>query len=141
MPDNPKANWEDDWANAFEEGFYDNVDGAEEDSEKKALLIETDAQGRTRVVGVAHGAEAERVIADAEASGLEVRQNAAQVQDLLLRDQDTATDVPPEIYELMSTVMSFAQDLADEWSSRGSETLPRAGRVATEIEFSHEDLE
>lgn len=134
-------NWEDNWANAFEEGFYDNLDGAEEEgSEKKALLVETDAQGRTRVVGVAHGAEAERVIAEAQAGGVEVRQNAAQVEDLLLKEQTGATDVPPEIYELMSTIMSFAQDLSDEWSTRGSETLPRAGRIATELEFSHEDV-
>jgi type III secretion system FlhB-like substrate exporter len=138
MPESSK-NWEETWANAFEEGFYDNVDGAE-DPDKKALLVETDAQGRSRVVGVATGAEAERMIAEAQASGVEVRQNAAQVEDLMLREQSTATDVPPEIYDLMSTLMSFAQELGQEWSARGSETLPRPGRLATEVEYSHEDI-
>ena len=117
-----------------------DVDGTRIRLWLERLLVETDAQGRTRVVGVAHGAEAERVIAEAQAGGVEVRQNAAQVEDLLLKEQTGATDVPPEIYELMSTIMSFAQDLSDEWSTRGSETLPRAGRIATELEFSHEDV-
>jgi type III secretion system FlhB-like substrate exporter len=138
MPDPAKANWEESWANAFEEGFYDNVDGAE-DAEKKALLVETDAQGRSKVVRVAHGAEAERIIAEAQASGVEVRQNAAQVENLLLEEQVGATDVPPEVYDLMSTIMEFAQELSQEWSGRSSETLPRAGRL-TEIEYSHEDI-
>lgn len=128
--------WEDDWANAFEEGFYDNLDGAEE---KKALLVETDAQGRTKVVGVAHGAEAERIVAEAQASGLEVRRNAEQVETLL-QEQSGATDVPPEIYDLISTLMGFAQELSQEWASRGSDALPRAGRISTEIEYSHEDV-
>jgi type III secretion system FlhB-like substrate exporter len=136
MPD--KANWEDTWANAFEEGFYDNVDGAED--EKKALLLEKDAQGRTRVVGVAHGEEAQRVIAEAQASGVEVHQNAAQVQRLLEEEIGTSTDVPPEIYDLMSTMMGFAQELSLEWSARGAEALPRPGRLVTELEFSHEDI-
>lgn len=140
MPDHGerKVNWEDTWANAFEEGFYDNVDGAE-DPDKKALIVETDAQGRTKVVGVAHGAEAERLIAEAEASGVEVRRNASQVEDLL-QEQSGATDVPAEIYELMSTVMDFARELSEEWVNRGSDLLPRAGRVGREVEFSHEDV-
>lgn len=135
MPDSGKAGWEENWANAFEEGFYDNLDGAEE--EKTALLVETDARGRTKVVGVAHGEEAERIIADAQASGLEVRQNAEQLEHLL-EEQSGATDVPAEIYNLIETLMGFAQELSQEWNHRGSDLLPRPGRVATEIEYSHE---
>lgn len=139
-PSDHKAAWEETWAQSFEEGFYDNVDGAE-DPEKKALIVETDARGRSKVVGVATGAEAERLIADAQAGGVEVRQNAAQVESLM-QEQSGATDVPPEIYELMSTIIGFAQELGQEWVTRGQETLPRArmGRDG-EIEFSHEDLE
>jgi type III secretion system FlhB-like substrate exporter len=138
-PGERKSNWEETWAEAFEEGFYDNVDGAE-DPDRKALIVETDAQGRTRVVGVAEGAEAERLIAEAEASGLEVHRNASQVEELL-QEQSGATDVPAEIYELMSTVMDFARELSEEWVGREAEILPRAGRVGREIEFSHEDVE
>jgi type III secretion system FlhB-like substrate exporter len=141
MPDGDgKANWQETWAQSFEEGFYDNVDGAEQESEKKALVVKRDAQGRERVVGVATGAEAERIIAEAERSGVEVRQNAAQVESLL-EEGHGATDVPAEIYELMSVVIDFAQELSQEWSVRGSDSLPRPGTVATELEFSHEDLE
>lgn len=139
MPDGSKKNWEDNWANAFEEGFYDNVDGAEE--EKRALIVETDAQGRTRVVGEATGEEAERLIAKAQASGVEVRQNAAQLEQLMQQEQEGGEEVPPEIYDLMATIIGFAQELSQEWSSRGEEALPRAGRVGREIEYSHEDVE
>lgn len=142
-PQEGETSWEDTWANAFEEGFYDNVDGAE-DPDKRALIVETDAQGRTRVVGVAEGAEAERLIAEAEASGVEVRRNVSQVESLL-REQGSekggATDVPPEVYDLMSTVMEFARELSEEWTHRGSDILPRAQRPGRELEFSHEDIE
>lgn len=137
-PSRDKANWEENWANAFEEGFYDNLDGAED--EKKALIVETDAQGRTKVVGVATGAEAEKIIAEAQASGVEVRQNAAQVEQML-DEQEGATDVPPEVYELLSSLIEFAHDLGQEWSSRGQETLPRAAALRTEVEYGHDEVE
>ncbi len=137
-PGKGKENWEESWANAFEEGFYDNLDGAED--EKKALIVETDAQGRQRVVGVATGAEAEKMIAEAQASGVEVHQNATQVEQLL-EEQSGATDVPPEVYELLSTLIEFAHDLGQEWESRGNEMLPRAASVRTEVEYGHDDVE
>ncbi len=133
--------WHENWADAFEGGFYDNLDGAEE---KKALLVETDAKGRTKVVGVATGAEAEKLIADAAASGLEIRQDAAQVEQLeenTTAGLESATDVPPEIYDLMATVIHFAQELTQEWVVRdGAQPVPRPSS-STELEFSHEDVE
>lgn len=135
-----KGNWQETWAQSFEEGFYDNLDGAEDEAERKALIVKRDAQGREKVVGVATGAEAERIIAEAQATGVEVRQNAAQVESLL-QEQGAATDVPAEIYELMSVVIDFAQELSQEWTARASDSLPRAGTVATEIEYSHEAIE
>lgn len=140
-PESPKEPWHENWAEAFEGGFYDNLDGAEE---KKALLVETDAQGRTKVVGVATGVEAEQLIASAQASGMEVRRDAAQVEELSdpgSTAPSSATDVPPEIYDLMSTVIEFAKELTQEWVARdGHQPVPRPA-VATELEFSHEDLE
>lgn len=132
------ADWEATWANAFEEGFYDNLDGAE--AEKKALIVETDAQGRQKVVGVATGAEAEKMIAEAQASGVQVHQDAGQVEQLL-EEQSGATDVPPEVYELLSALIEFAHDLGQEWESRESEMLPRAARVRAEVEYGHDEVE
>ena len=133
--------WHENWADAFEGGFYDNLDGAEE---KKALLVETDAQGRTKVVGVATGAEAEKLIAEAQASGLEVRQDATRVEQLeetSASGLESATDVPPEIYDLMATVIHFAQEMTQEWVVRdGAQPVPRPS-ISGEIEFSHEDVE
>ena len=106
-PEKDPTPWHENWAEAFGGGFYDNLDGAEE---KKALLVETDAKGRTKVVGVATGAEAEELIASAQARGMEVRQDASQVEELSEAGSApaSATDVPPEIYDLMSTVIEFA---------------------------------
>lgn len=142
-PEKDPTPWHENWAEAFGGGFYDNLDGAEE---KKALLVETDAQGRTKVVGVATGAEAEELIASAHARGLEVRQDASQVEELSEAGSGSesalasATDVPPEIYDLMSTVIEFAKELTQEWVARdGHQPIPRPS-ATTEIEFSHDDL-
>jgi type III secretion system FlhB-like substrate exporter len=148
MPDDRKSNWQESWAQSFEEGFYDNLDGVEDD--KKAVLVELDAQGRSKVVGVATGAEAEKVIAEAERKGVQVRRDAAHVESLIGQEESGAPDVPNEIYELMSAVIGFAQDLSQEWVSRSSDSLPRAGALSgeepqggrpTSIEYSHEDVQ
>ena len=61
------------------------------------------------------------VIAKAQASGVEVRQDGEQVEQLL-RPESSESNVPPEIYELMSTIISFAQELNEQWvSPPGSE--------------------
>lgn len=134
-----KTPWHENWAEAFEGGFYDNLDGTQE---KKALLVETDAHGNSRVVGVATGADAQQLIASAEASGMEVLQDAAVVEEFADSgpEPSSAAEVPPEIYELMSTVIEFAKELTEEWVVRdGHQPIPRP-KVNTELEFSHEDL-
>ena len=130
-------NWQENWQSAFEEGYYDNVDGAED--EKKALIVKTDAKGQTKVVGMATGAEAEKIIAEAQASGVEVRRDAAQVEHLM-QEQSGATDVPAEVYELMSTIIGFAQELSQEWVSQRSESIGQPFKLATEIEYTLEDV-
>lgn len=138
MPKERPESWEETWANAFEEGFYDNLDGAQDP--KTALVLETDAQGRQKVVGVATGADAERLIAEAEASGVEIRRDADQVEHLL-QEQSGATDVPAEIYALMSTLLEFATELSQEWAQRDQECLPRAAPGSRDIEYGHEAIE
>lgn len=55
----------------------------DEQAPKRAVVMGKDAAGQARVVGIVEGAEAEAVIAKAQASGVEVRKDAAQVDRLL----------------------------------------------------------
>lgn len=135
-----KQHWVENWQNSFDDGFYDSDDGApEEFTEKKAFAVRTDAQGKTKVVGMATGADAERMISEAKAGGVKVQQNAAQVEQLM-SEQSGATGVPTEVYQLMSTVIGFVQELSEEWKSRNVEDLGGVPIPATEIEFTMKDV-
>lgn len=133
-----KPKWHEAWQEAFEEGM-DETEAAQK-KEKKAVAVHTDAQGNTRVVKTATGAEAERMIAEARAEGVEVRTNAAEVEGLLV-EQSGATDVPAAVYELMSAVIGFAQELDEEWRVQNSEELPAPQSASTEFEFTIDDIE
>lgn len=86
----------------------------------KAVVVETTADGRSRVVASKEGAEAEELIAKARSSGVEVRKDAKEV-DQLLRRESGDSNIPPEIYELMSTIITFAQELNDQWTDGSRE--------------------
>ena len=83
---------------------------------RKAVVVETTADGQTRVVATKEGAEAEELIAKARSAGVEVRKDAQEVDQLLARESGDS-NIPPEIYELMSTIITFAQELNDQWGS------------------------
>lgn len=89
--------------------------------EKVAIALKTDDQGRTRVVGVGTGAEAEKMVAQAHAHGVEVKQDAEQVEQLTQSEDADDEGVPEEIYELMSEVINFALELNEQWLSEGAE--------------------
>ena len=82
---------------------------------KRALILREDAQGQSRVVGIVEGADAEAVIAKAQASGVEVRKDAQEVEQFL-RPQAEESNVPQEVYDLMATIIGFAQELNEQWS-------------------------
>lgn len=128
--------WEESWAQSFEEGFYDNLDGAEE---KQALLVEVDAQGNSKVVGVAKGAEAEKLIDEAKQNEIAVYQDAAGVESLL-QGVERSTDVPGEVYELISAMIGFAQDLDSEWCAQKLPAAVASLPGSLEVEFGHEDI-
>lgn len=129
-----KPKWTEAWQEAFEEGVAE--DGQR--GQKKAVAITTDEDGNTRVIRTASGAEAEKMIAQAQAKGMEVRTSAAEVEGLL-EEQSGATDVPAAVYELMSAVIGFAQELDQEWKLENSEELPPP-TASTEFEFTIDDL-
>ncbi len=87
---------------------------AVEPDEKKAVAVEHLPDGTTRVVAAATGVEAEKMIAKAQASGVDVQRSPEEV-DQLLRSENEGTNVPPEVYELMSVVINFTQELNDQW--------------------------
>lgn len=97
--------------------WQEAVDG--EPQEKMAVALKTGPDGRTRVVAAGTGAEAEKIIASARAAGVEVRQDADEVQELIASEGDESS-VPPQIYELMATVVNFAQELNEQWLSERS---------------------
>ena len=91
----------------------------DEQAPKRAVIMGRDAAGQARVVGIVEGAEAEAVIAKAQASGVEVRKDAAQIDRLLSQGGEATgapeSRVPAEIYELMATIIGFAQELNEQW--------------------------
>lgn len=95
------------WQEAVERG----------ERERKAVAYETGPDGRTRVKAIGTGAAADEIIARAQESGVEVRRNAEQVEELL-RAEGEEHSIPPEIYELMATVINFAQELNEQWLRR-----------------------
>ena len=82
---------------------------------KRAVAVRYGPDGEIEVLGVAEGAEAEAMIAQAERQGMAVRRDQEQVDDLF-RSQQPASRVPPEVYELMSMMVEFAQELSDAWA-------------------------
>lgn len=131
-----KPKWHDAWQENFEEGF------AEDSPEKMAVQVEAAPDGTTRIVKTAKGDEARKMIAQAKAAGLDVLEDAAGVEQLM-QEETGATDVPPEIYALMSTVIDFAQDLDAEWkaSLEDSDSIDDEEiGLATEIEYTVDDI-
>lgn len=76
------------------------------DPERVAVALSHDS----KVVAVGRGAEAQRIVEKAQAAGVEVRRDPEKVEEVL-RGANRA--VPPEIYELMATVIDFAQELSE----------------------------
>lgn len=81
---------------------------------KRAVAVRYNEEGEAEILKVAEGAEAEAMIAQALARGVGVRRDAEQV-DEMFRSGQSPSRVPPEVYELMSLVMEFAQELNDAW--------------------------
>lgn len=137
-----KPKWHDAWSEAFEEGFQDSqTEATQQPSEKKAISVRRNPDGTTEIVKTAVGAEALKMIAEAQAQGLSIEKDATQVESMMA-EQNGATDIPPEIYQLMSAVIDFAQELSAEWrSSQSDDVLDTEVRSATEIEYTLEDVE
>lgn len=138
-----KPKWHEAWQDAFDEGFEEG-EALTHPAERKAIAVRKNADGTTTVVKTASGAEAEQMIARAQAQGMEVESNAEHVESLMA-EQNGATDVPPEIYHLMSAVIGFAQELCQEWRSSKSDSLLEDDesplRLAGEIEYTMDDVE
>ncbi len=133
-----RPKWHEAWQESFDEGFSPNpAQGAA--PQRKAVSVRRQADGTTEVLGVHTGAEAERLIAKAEAEGVEVLQDAEQV-DQMIQQQGASTGVPPEVYELMNAVISFAQELGEEWKCRQQESLLVSSASSTEFEYTLEDV-
>ncbi len=85
---------------------------------KWAVAMRMGADGRPKVVAAGQGAEAEAIIAKAQQSGVEVRKDAEMVDELLQAETEGAR-IDSRIYELMTTIVNFAQELNDAWVAQG----------------------
>ncbi|MBS2035432.1 hypothetical protein JST97_10610 [bacterium] len=83
---------------------------------KRAVSVRYGPDGEVEILGIAEGPEAEAMIAKAQADGVDVRQDKDEVDDLF-RSQQPSSRVPPEVYELMSMMVQFAQELDEAWGS------------------------
>jgi len=139
-----KPKWHEAWQDAFEQSFdEDDLEPVSHPLEKKkAVAIRRHEDGSTEIVKTATGAEAVKMIVEAEDQGLSVEKNVGEVEGLMA-EQNGATDVPPEIYQLMSVVIDFARELGQEWRGRHDEDLlEETGPVsATEIDYTMDDVE
>ncbi len=89
---------------------------ASEGGGKRAVAVRYLEDGQVEVLGVAEGAEAEAMIAEAQSQGLEVRRDAQEIDDLF-RSGQPSSRVPPEVYELLSMMVEFAQEINDAWAT------------------------
>ena len=87
---------------------------------KRAVSVRYGPDGEVEILGIAEGAEADAMIAQAKAQGVEVRQDKDEVDDLFNSSQPSSR-VPPEVYELMSMMVQFAQELDEAWGSGARE--------------------
>lgn len=137
-----KPKWHEAWQDAFEDGFdEDEVTPVQHPLEKKAIAVRRNKDGSTEIVKTASGAEALQMIAQAEAQGISVEKDSDRVESLMA-EQNGATDVPPEIYQIMSVVIDFAQELCQEWKSSKNESLLEPGpKLMSEMEYTMDDVD
>ncbi len=93
----------------------------ESESGRLAVALGTGGDGQIRVLASAQGRQAEELIERARGAGVEVQQDARRVEELL-REESKGSNIPLEVYELMATVINFAQELNEARSA--SEGLP-----------------
>ena len=86
------------------------VEGAE--GTRKAVMLRYNDDGEAEVIGVAEGAAAEAMLREARERGVEIRQDADTVNEVLKSGQSTSR-VSPEAYELMAMIVDFAQEIDD----------------------------
>lgn len=91
--------------------------------EKVAVAVAAGPDGTPRVVASGRGRQAEELVERAREGGLEVHKDARRVEELL-REESEGANVPLEIYELMATVINFAQELNE---ARWAPGAPAAG--------------
>lgn len=94
----------------------------EKPQRKLAIAYKKDDEGRTRIVSVGEGRQAEKMVAQAEESGVEVERSERHVEETLAPVTEMAQDgrqaVPQEVYDLMALFVNFTQDLRSEWDKR-----------------------
>lgn len=86
----------------------------EGDEPRMAVAYQRDSEGRLRVVAAGQGSAAEQIIEQAEQAGVPIGRDPERVRRLLQAEGE-GSRIPPEVYELMSTVVTFAQELNETW--------------------------
>lgn len=92
------------------------LDSGLSQGEKKAVSVRYGPDGEIEILKIAEGQEAEAMIARAQADGIDVRLDKEKV-DNLFQSRQASSRVPPEVYELMSIMVQFAQELDETWGS------------------------
>ena len=82
----------------------------EAEPKKVAVALGPSPEGGLRIVASGTGRDAEELVEKAREAGVEVQQDARKVERLL-REQGEGSSIPLEIYELMATVIHFAQEV------------------------------
>lgn len=79
-------------------------------AERVAVAVRQGQDGKTRIVASGRGHQADQIVETAREAGVEVHQDPKRVE-ALLRAESEGSSIPIEIYELMATIINFAQEL------------------------------
>ncbi len=101
------------------------------DTSTVAVVVATDETGKARPVASYTGSKAEAVREQALSSGVAVTRDPDKVRELL-REQGEKSCIPVAIYDLMSAVIDFAQDLDDAVAESGLQVGDEGDLVETD---------
>ena len=108
--------------------------------EERAVAVRETADGELEVVKVARGLEAQKMIKLAQKQGISVQSDAEKAAELAA--SHPGSDLPDELYLVMSTVLGFCQELDSEYEKSAAKDSSTAESVGKSLsDFGTEAIE
>ncbi|MBI3926728.1 MAG: EscU/YscU/HrcU family type III secretion system export apparatus switch protein [Armatimonadetes bacterium] len=102
--------------------WADIIEGQKDPSTPRmAVAYQRGPDGKTRVTAAGQGSAAEEIVRKAEEAGLPIGRDPERLRRLLQAEGEDSR-IPPEIYELMSIIINFSQELNETWIMQHEDT-------------------